>query len=492
MQNKYSIFVLIFFIATGFAGILHHEIWRDEAHHWLLARDSNSLRQLWQNTMYEGHPILWNLMLFLITRVTHDPFYMQFTHLLIAIGAVYALLFHLNLTVPQKILAISSYFIFYEYTIISRNYALLVLLFFIALSILQSKSSKIILLSIVLFLLSNSHLFGLILSGCIVILAAINYKQYLSVLRRDIIIGSVIVLTGVIVSIIQIIPPLDSSFVSNINLNITFEKLTRALSTPIKGLLPIPDFFDYHFWNSHLVIRFSHPLAGIISITLLFLPLFLFRKKESLILFYTASILIMIFLSIAGLTAARYAGVLFILFISGLSIEQSGFGTALNNRLAVNKKLFNYITYSILSVQSLIGIYVYVLEIQRPFSEAKNVVRYLGSHNLKNRIILGEFCESTALSTYLQKKVFYLELKDYGSFCRWNWDETFSHAEDFLMKEAVSFAQKQQEKPLFIHYRPLLKDNEYYKNFNLIAEFTNGVVRNENFIIYEVSPEPSP
>lgn len=490
MKNKYSIFLLVFFSATGFIGILHHEIWLDEAHHWLLARDSNSLKQLWQNTMYEGHPILWNAILFLITRITHDPFYMQLIHLLMAIAAVYVLLFHLNLTVAQKLFSITSYFILYEYTVISRNYALLTLLFFIAVSLIQSKSQRIIQLGFVLFLLSNTHLFGLILVGSIIILAVINHEILVGVPNRRIIIGGILILIGITLSLIQIIPPSDSSFVSNTNLNITFTKLARALSTPIKGLLPVPDFFDYHFWNSHLIIRFSRLLSGIISIILFFIPAFLLKKRESLILFYVSSTLTIIFLAIAGLTAARYAGLLFILFIVGLSIEQSTFGTIINSRLTFSKKWFNPAIYFIFSVQSLAGVYAYVMEIQRPFSEAKNIIAYLKNYHLDDRVVLGEFCESTALSTYLQKKVYYLELKDYGSFCRWNWNETFSHAEDYLMEEAVAFARTHPSKPLFIHYKPLLKDNVYYRHFTLLAAFRDGIVRNENFFIYEVSPEP--
>jgi hypothetical protein len=38
--------------------LAHHEMWRNELQAWLLARDSDSLAELWRNTRYEEHPLL--------------------------------------------------------------------------------------------------------------------------------------------------------------------------------------------------------------------------------------------------------------------------------------------------------------------------------------------------------------------------------------------------------------------------------------------------
>src|SRR4051812_5914996 len=79
---------LVFLLLTV-TGIFHHEIWLDEAHHWLLAKDSNSPGELFYNARYEGHPALWNMLLFILSRFTGNPLAMQLLNVLIATAGVF-------------------------------------------------------------------------------------------------------------------------------------------------------------------------------------------------------------------------------------------------------------------------------------------------------------------------------------------------------------------------------------------------------------------
>ena len=84
--NNYSIVILtLVYFVISLIGIQHHELWVDESHHWLLARDSGAFLELIKNTRYEGHPILWNILLYQITRFTLNPFWMQFLHILVLV-----------------------------------------------------------------------------------------------------------------------------------------------------------------------------------------------------------------------------------------------------------------------------------------------------------------------------------------------------------------------------------------------------------------------
>ena len=63
------------------ASMWRHEMWRDELQAWMIARDSTSLGDLFGHNMrYEGHPGLWHLALFVLTRVTDNPVAMQALH----------------------------------------------------------------------------------------------------------------------------------------------------------------------------------------------------------------------------------------------------------------------------------------------------------------------------------------------------------------------------------------------------------------------------
>src|SRR5271157_3575330 len=106
--------VLSVFFLLSFIGILHHEIWLDEAQHFLLARDSRSLSELVYNCRFEGHPLLWNIILFLVTRFTTQIFYMQLIHILVSCITAF-IICRCNISLFEKIVIIFSYFIFFEY-----------------------------------------------------------------------------------------------------------------------------------------------------------------------------------------------------------------------------------------------------------------------------------------------------------------------------------------------------------------------------------------
>src|SRR6186713_2793474 len=127
---RFALMVTAGFFVIALIGMLSHEMWRDEHQAWLVARDANSLPQLLANMNYEGNPALWQFFLFLITRVTHDPIYMQAFHLLVATSFIFIFNRYAPLSNLHKILFSFGYFAIYEYAVISRSYSLGILLMF--------------------------------------------------------------------------------------------------------------------------------------------------------------------------------------------------------------------------------------------------------------------------------------------------------------------------------------------------------------------------
>ena len=131
-----GLLVSIFFI-LGSIGILNHAMWRDEINVWLIARDSASIMELFSNIKYEGHPGLWYICLYLLNQITHNPVIMQIFHLLLATGVIYIFVKLSPFTRLQKVLFCFGYLPFYEYLLISRNYAIGVLLTFHVMTLLS-------------------------------------------------------------------------------------------------------------------------------------------------------------------------------------------------------------------------------------------------------------------------------------------------------------------------------------------------------------------
>jgi hypothetical protein len=55
-------------------------MWRDELQVWMIARHSHSIAELTSLKKYEGQPDAWYLIVYLITRITHRPIWMQLFH----------------------------------------------------------------------------------------------------------------------------------------------------------------------------------------------------------------------------------------------------------------------------------------------------------------------------------------------------------------------------------------------------------------------------
>src|SRR4030042_3824725 len=120
-------FALLLTLAYGLiVGIVvsRHEIWRDEAQAFLMAKDSRSIPDLLHKIKNDVHPPLWHLTLYFLTRWTSSPLAMQITHLLIASAAVFLFARFSPFSRLNKVLFALGYYALFEYSVIARHYAL--------------------------------------------------------------------------------------------------------------------------------------------------------------------------------------------------------------------------------------------------------------------------------------------------------------------------------------------------------------------------------
>ena len=119
--------LFVLFAVYNVIRLFRHAMWRDELQAFMVAAASNTPLDLFAKLKYEGHPGLWHLLLWVVTRFTTDPVAMQALHLVIALG-VWVLVWRLSPV--GKLLLLLSYYLFWEYFVVSRGYALGVLLGF--------------------------------------------------------------------------------------------------------------------------------------------------------------------------------------------------------------------------------------------------------------------------------------------------------------------------------------------------------------------------
>ena len=157
----------------------HHELWSDELNAWGLVLDSHSLASLFTHLHYEGHPGLWHLLLWVASCVSGDPQTMKVVHGVIVLGIVGMVVFRSPFGRLEKTLILLGYFILFEYTVVSRNYGIGLLLALLYSDRRARHPEQIHRNALLLGLLANTNVFALILAGAF----ALEYA--LTLLRRS-------------------------------------------------------------------------------------------------------------------------------------------------------------------------------------------------------------------------------------------------------------------------------------------------------------------
>jgi hypothetical protein len=79
---EWLVFILYIIILSYV--MFHHEMWADELHSWNIAKASGSFFDLIRNTRFEGYPPVWYIILWTVSKFSHNLVYVQTVHLLYA------------------------------------------------------------------------------------------------------------------------------------------------------------------------------------------------------------------------------------------------------------------------------------------------------------------------------------------------------------------------------------------------------------------------
>ncbi|OWY69450.1 hypothetical protein B7486_20555 [cyanobacterium TDX16] len=432
--------LVIVFLVLGLIGILNHEMWRDELQAWMIARDSSSLIDLYRNLRYEGHPSLWYIFLYAITRFTDNPLAMQLFHLLITSGTIYVFAKFSPFTKLQKILFTFGYFPFYEYHLISRNYSLGILLIFLFCHIFTRQKRNYIVLSVILAFLANTNVYSLIIA--ISLAVTIIFEKFLNrssnFNKRLSLINIAILTCGIAMAILQIIPPNDAKFQGIAKQDLTTINhinylLFTILPSVWKSYIPIPNFLNYNFWNTNAFINDNSSKLVLLCICLLSLLLLLsaialFNQKPIVLFAYAFGTCTLIWFAYEKFFGSlRHHGHLFILFIACIWIStfypesnrpMISFIKGASKFLGDRKN--QYINF-LLCIHLLSGVHAYSMDLIHPFSASKEVAKFITNRQLENSLIIGsQDNEVSPIAALLKRPIYYFESSRYGSFINWN------------------------------------------------------------------------
>jgi len=457
---------------------LHHEIWLDEAHHFLIARDSTNLADLIRACRIEGHPLLWNLILFLITRFSANVFYMQLAHVLINCITGY-IICKSNLNRWEKIFIIFGYFLFYEYNIISRNYGLSsLLLFALGYQYLKNKTD-LVKLALIIFFLANTHLFSLLVSFAFVIsyLLSVSKETLLRQNKKTIVVSIIIILVGWGISIYTIIPPLNygNKFIAYESSGyLSTERILKTISVCFKGIFYIPDYnaLNHNIENSFyfLTLNLKNTTIYILSVVSIIIPILILKKDKFSCIFFCSFILVFlpVYYFLPLIFGTRYYGFFYLVFVVCYWITHPKI-----------PKMWLTVSFAIFLLQFVNGIYAYCMDLYYPFSESKNVYNYIKEvRNPNENIFILNRTLRPGLSAYSGEKYFGIENGEPLSYCLWD-----KSLPDSILKVKLNNAFTLNYSSLIVTNSPMpnLIDTNKLVRLN---SFNNGIVKGENMLIY--------
>jgi hypothetical protein len=483
-----NLLLVLPFLVLFFIQLAHHQMWRDELHAWGIERASPTLAALFHNLHYEGHPTFWYLLLWPAARWTASPIALKFVEAVIA-AAIYLVI---GLWSPfsrlEKALLLLSYFISFEYTVISRAYSLFLLVALLYVHVRTRRPSSPIPAAILLGILANIDFLGVILSGAFVTEWVCNqlalrrraprpsYRRYYA--------GAAIYLLSLAISYQSTKLAKDISWRTTGHM---FQYATNlhhlAFATAAYAVSPfLPVGKNLHFYWSNPV--FSHPQLYFALVPVAIAAVYiLFRHDRRL-------------LALVGLTtlggiafshliyypgSTRHFGVVFVALLAALWIQ----------RFQSHRR--SALVYTLFTLFALSGVTAAIGQWVHPFSNAGATAHWIQSRSLQHLPIVGTPDTSLdGVAQELQQPVYFLDCSCTDTLMRFaSRRDSFDESQ---IPERLKLAAIQLHAPemILIMVRPLTPaEVAGIEHESLavtpLAEFTGAVALQEDFYLYKVA-----
>ncbi|MBN3871657.1 hypothetical protein [Nostoc sp. JL33] len=493
-------FIIIIFSVLGLIGILNHSMWRDELNPWLIVRDSESFGDLIANIHYEGHPVLWYFSLAILRRIVDNPVIMQIFHLGITVVSVAVFCLYSPFNYQQKFLFSFGFFPFYEYLLISRNYAFSMLFIFAFCTVFSSRKITYAYLAILLGLLANSSAYGLLVSFSLslTLLAEFSFdsdhrQQYFNQSQKyDLFLSIVLIIFCFLLSLYILTPPTDSYLYGGLKNGWIIQLDIRHFLRSIGRI-----------FGSYLLIIPAHKkwldliVCAIIALSIVILSLIKLSKKPVAFFFYIiGNSIIFAFTYLRFIGMPRHFGHFYLVLIAALwlgSYYQDS--TVLLNKFSVRPNSITFVNkwhhialMLILYVQFGGGIYSFSRDLVVPFSASRETAQYIQKAGLNNEFIVASRDANMApLSGYLNRKFYYPELQKLGSFTLFKKGRQDVEQPEILSQISSLLKNQDEQKKILLILNKKLNVNRNDLKIVPIKDFQRGWVDSERYYVYWVN-----
>ena len=375
----YGIVFAAYICIAVFAGI-HHEPWSDEAQSWLIARDSNTLTDIFKAVRYEGTLPTWHLII-----KAFQIFGLDYGHIFVipliftAVGVL--LLFCTDAPLLAKVMLPFSFFVVFQNTVVARQYSLVFPAMMLIVIFYKKRFEVPVRYHLALFFLAMTSSYGVIVTCSFMLWDFIGMvrKRFNDPLYKKTIIP--FFATGLVIAVLSYLslPPDDCSGIVN---KLPFAK------------------------NAVNALLFSIENKAVQYIVLaLFLGLLAYYFRRNLL---QALILIapLVVFMIVVYQRPWHMTYLFFLAVSLMIIFRDDFNKWTKPVGKTGNLSANVIVTALLTVQCFTGFYSVYYDYRNTYSPAKDVAAFLEPYVEKGVVLNRVGYNSIAVSPYFDHSVF--------------------------------------------------------------------------------------
>jgi len=485
-DRVFAAVVLCAYLPLALFAIWHHEMWRDELHCWLVARDAATPWAVVQGRAYDGQPPLWYLLLWLLQRATMDPRAMQAVHVAIACAVVWVFAAYAPLPRWMRALFPFGYFLAYEYVALSRCYGLALLLALLVCIRHPWRFERPLATSLLLAALALTTTVGTMVVAAYAAALGIEWIGMLRRRERLAWRASMPIASALAAGLFAAActwPPADSTVA-----HVGWPKEMPDDTAPTRllvGLFPVPHD-DFFFWNSNALMWWDpfRRVAVWVSIAVAaWIVFLLWRERTAAILFGLGSLLLVALFALVYGGDVRHHGFFYVLFLMATWIARAR-GKALRATLAV--VLLAQIAGTPIALYW-DGKYV--------FSSGKRAADALRADGLADALLVAEmdYPAIAVLGQLGPHAVAYSPRTGRTfSYVKWTRDRKWEPTDEQTLDYTERLGRERGQDPVLVMNRPLLPELVDGRRVVRLAELYDSMIEEENFYLYRVRSTPGP
>lgn len=499
-KNKVNLVVMLCYSIITFIILLFHESWRDEAQAWLIARDLNII-DIFGQMKYEGHPVIWYLILVPFAKLGLPYVFVKIVSWLICNIAVWLILKKAPFNLFLKILFIFTMPMIYLYPSISRSYCLIPLAITLVAIYFGQRHEKPIQYILSILFLANTHVIMYGMVGILLLLFYIeeliqNRKTNSKEQKKKVYISLIVIIVGLILTLIPILISMttntDVSLTSNTSIfEDTKLKMENAYEKIMTGC----------FGENELILK-------IVAIALIILLCYEIRYhfKNALVIICTEGLQFLIYTYVYMGSEQRVSTLIllmmFIFWIQNDKKEKTvnidkNEKELVNNQKYLKKEkrkeqltnVVEYILVFVLIINIANGMDAVNKEIKTTYSSSYETSEWI-KNNLEDDSIF--ICTNMPLSSaiipYIGKDVFWSpQTLDYFSFTTWDEDYRTGYSLRDLQKRVKDNFETDQNLYLIYTYDFNEETMSSLEEQGYITKmYESNIAEKEEYAIYKI------